>query len=248
MKPGRITLQDWATPFSMASESVEKMGLIIPRERIKHREWVRLHRPVLHWDLAQRSGRDLLSPWRQAWQVLSTGKVDAAKVYADELIETINRLVDDARSERSGAEHRDIGGEDFRNIKRFIDEHLDDPALGPEMLSQALRCSRSTLFRRFNMPGGIKGYIQDQRLAHCYSALTSDQASFNFIYELAQRWGFDQTSYFNRLFKRRFGKSPIDVQRNAHAGSRQPCQSSDAPKIAIYHQWLRNTTGERPSI
>ena len=72
MKPCRITLQDWATSFSTASESIEKLGLIIPRERIEHREWVRLHRPVLHWDLAQRSGRDLRGPWRQEWQLKLT--------------------------------------------------------------------------------------------------------------------------------------------------------------------------------
>lgn len=140
-------------------------------------------------------------------------------------------------------------------IKHFIDCHLQNPELGPEMIGTEFRCSRSYLYRLFRAEGGIKGYIRARRLDRCWSALVCPGHSARSISEVAYQWGFNNHSHFSRMFRERFGMSPRELVGGSHvrvstgdgtaSRTRPPPAVSFSPnairadgRLPAYRQWI----------
>jgi len=60
-------------------------------------------------------------------------------------------------------------------------------------------------------------YVTGQRLAQAYRMLSDPRFLDRTITRIAFDVGFGNLSYFNRLFRRRYGATPSDVRANGRA-------------------------------
>lgn len=105
-------------------------------------------------------------------------------------------------------------------VLRCIEAHLDDPALGCELLQKTFFVSRPTLYRMFQPLGGVSRYIRERRLMAARRRLRDEpQHSITWLlYDL----GFESERQFQRAFNARFGMSPMQwrglCRRDAQSG------------------------------
>lgn len=97
-------------------------------------------------------------------------------------------------------------------VRAFVEQHLLDPALGPQALIDAFGTTRSTLYRLFEPMGGVTAYIAQRRLHHAFRLLSDTRQPRVRISRLAAELGFSHPSAFTRAFKETFGLSPKAVQ------------------------------------
>jgi len=109
-------------------------------------------------------------------------------------------------------------------IKAFIEQHLLEPALGPQALLGAFGITRSTLYRLFEPLGGVSAYIARRRLHRAFRLLSDTRQPRGRISQLASELGFSHPSAFTRAFKDAFGLSPKDVQALAEQSREQDVQ------------------------
>jgi len=109
-------------------------------------------------------------------------------------------------------------GEDglFAAARQYILSNIASPALTPDRIAARLGCSRAHLYRVFAHHGvAVVEYIRDIRLQLCRTALERPHGQPMPIGDLAFSFGFQDPTYFARLFKRRFGCSPQEMRRMA---------------------------------
>lgn len=99
-----------------------------------------------------------------------------------------------------------------RTICDYIDRHVTDETLSPELLVRLFRMSRATLYRLFEDEGGVAVYILGRRLDRCRAILGTSTGNERSIGELAFSHGFTSEAHFSRAFRRRFGMAPRDAR------------------------------------
>lgn len=105
--------------------------------------------------------------------------------------------------------------------ERYIGFNFGRHDLSPDLLAQALRCSRSHLYRMFERRGlTVMAYVFSVRLARARYLLASPGCRMP-IGEVALLCGFDDASSFARSFKRQYGLSPSDFRREAQGRQAQ---------------------------
>jgi AraC-like DNA-binding protein len=204
--PDRIVLQDLAHPFSVWTDDSEVLGVIVPRARIDSHDWIRIRAPVISWRVDTPAGRVLTSALMTLWAELPRAELSDGPLLASSLVGLLNGLLQPSR------DHRD----DVRRalnvaIRQYIADHLDDLALDVDTLRRMFFCSRATLYRLFEGDGGVATYIRDARLRACMHDLALPSTTRKHIARIATRWGFENPSHFNRLFKQSFGVVPSAV-------------------------------------
>ena len=98
---------------------------------------------------------------------------------------------------------------------QYIREHLDEP-LRVDMLSEKACMSESHFYRVFKNELGLSpvDFINDERIKLASSLLQNPQRKIKDVY---LECGFENRSYFNRVFKRKKNVSPTEYQaRVAH--------------------------------
>jgi AraC-like DNA-binding protein len=98
-----------------------------------------------------------------------------------------------------------------RNVINTVDFNFYEQ-LSLSSLAKQFNANPSNLSSRFKREKGMSliDYINSKRFEHAASLL---YASGLYIEEIAERCGFLDVSYFNRLFKRRFGMSPGEYRK-----------------------------------
>ena len=97
-------------------------------------------------------------------------------------------------------------------IKDLIHQSLDNPDLNVDELAQHCGLSRSKLYRLFAPYGGVRTYVQDQRMRRAVKLLRDPNAPNTKIYQVAMACGFKSEAHFSRAFKETFGISPRDTR------------------------------------
>ena len=96
-----------------------------------------------------------------------------------------------------------------QRVKAYIRLHLRDPDLTIDRIAGALSCSKRYLHMCFADQGlSITEFIWTERLEQCRRELEQETPSGRTITEVAFSWGFNSSSHFSRLFKKRFGAPP----------------------------------------
>lgn len=97
---------------------------------------------------------------------------------------------------------------------RLIHERWADPGLGVAEIAAAIGCSRSHLARRFLAATGTTplDHLIQHRLDLARRAVRSGEGR---IGEIARRHGFAGANYFCRLFRQRFGMTPLRYRGSA---------------------------------
>jgi AraC family transcriptional regulator, positive regulator of tynA and feaB len=94
-----------------------------------------------------------------------------------------------------------------------IDRHSADPTLSAAKLAQRFRCSERYVHKLFAGTGRSVGeHVNDRRIAACTRDLL-DNPRNRTVAEIAFSAGFQDISYFNRLFKRANGAAPREFRR-----------------------------------
>jgi AraC-like DNA-binding protein len=100
-------------------------------------------------------------------------------------------------------------------IKEYIGCNLDDPDLNPETLARHANISVRYLHMLFQESGiSVSAWILKERLEKCRRELTHHDAVKKSITEIAFGWGFNDSAHFCRTFKKFYGLSPRDYQKN----------------------------------
>ena len=106
--------------------------------------------------------------------------------------------------------------EKIKTILKYVEEHYDEHITIDDMA--ALTFYSKSHFMKFfkaHMGTGFIEYLNDYRLTIAERLLRTSDAS---VLEIAEKSGFDNLSYFNRIFKRKYGQSPRK-QRRLYASS-----------------------------
>ncbi|AGF73456.1 AraC family transcriptional regulator [Corynebacterium halotolerans] len=105
------------------------------------------------------------------------------------------------------------------SAKNFIERHLADQNLSPARVAAAVGISERQLGRHFADAGTTVGrYIQGRRLELARDLLASPDHGRLTVAEVAVRSGFPSQSHFGRVFRRRFGITPLQWRKEARRG------------------------------
>jgi AraC-like DNA-binding protein len=97
----------------------------------------------------------------------------------------------------------------YQRVCDLVESSLGREDLSIDYLAQRLNCSKRhlhALFARHNAERTLNDYINHRRLNRCRAELLIGGGRS--IAEVAHRWGFQDPSYFARLFRREYGVSP----------------------------------------
>lgn len=95
-------------------------------------------------------------------------------------------------------------------IIQYVQEHYNEP-ISITQMAQLCHYSDSHFMKFFreHMETSFIRYLNDYRLTMAHSMLGSSRDT---ILEIAQQCGFENLSYFNRLFKQKYGVTPKEVR------------------------------------
>ncbi len=127
----------------------------------------------------------------------------------------------------------------LRQACRFIELHLTEPQLGPDMLCAALKISRASLFRMFESYGGVARHIKERRLIRIHGVLGAASGRQS-LARIAEDHGFKSATHFSREFRSQFGYSPKDALPSAAPTSLAPTATAHDGSLAA---WLRPLRG-----
>jgi AraC-like DNA-binding protein len=98
-------------------------------------------------------------------------------------------------------------------VKRYIDEHLGDPALTPEGIAAAHYISRRQLYTLFEAESsGVREWIRERRLERCRHDLRDPALEHETVTSIAMRWGFVDPSHFSHCFRDVYGMPPREYR------------------------------------
>jgi DNA-binding response OmpR family regulator/two-component sensor histidine kinase len=97
----------------------------------------------------------------------------------------------------------------LERVIKIIEENMGNVNLDITFLEEALNMSNMQMYRKLKSITNLSGneFIKNVRLKKAVQLLESE--NYN-VSEIAYKVGFNDPSYFSRIFKKQFGKSPSD--------------------------------------
>lgn len=97
------------------------------------------------------------------------------------------------------------------SLVEIVENHLDDPALNPELLEQKLAMSKMQLYRKLKTMGNMTPteFIRYIRLRNAAKLLSTTQLT---VAEIFYQTGFNNQSYFFREFKKMYHCAPNEYR------------------------------------
>lgn len=100
------------------------------------------------------------------------------------------------------------------DILRYINLNLANPELSPSVIANAFNISTRYLHLLFSYKGNtVCSWILDKRLEQCRRQLLHINNYKDNITTVAYQWGFNDSSHFSKVFKKKYGISPSEYQR-----------------------------------
>lgn len=203
--PQRLHLVDWSRRYRTVTTQVKGQSVMIPHDLVGYDP----SRYAAYFSLETRSteGRLLCVVFDQFCAAMREGRTDEASVCAGLCTELVNRLLRGVDRRNKDERHSQV---DAALAHSYIQQHLSDPALGPDTLCKELKISRATLYRIFANEGGVARYIDKLRLQRCFDSLLDAPRRRGEVRRIAEAWGFHEASSFNRKFRRHYNIAPSD--------------------------------------
>ncbi|WP_167016767.1 hybrid sensor histidine kinase/response regulator transcription factor [Chitinophaga sp. Cy-1792] len=97
-------------------------------------------------------------------------------------------------------------------VIEIIEENMEEPGFGVDIISRKLAMSRPVLYKKLNMLTGVtvNDFIKAIRMKKAVSYL--GEGIYN-ISEVAYKVGYSDPKYFSKEFKKHFGKSPREWKK-----------------------------------
>ena len=140
---------------------------------------------------------------------LQTMTQDEVTALFDACISLLPVAVGHAGHDRSANSDLPNANYALREILDYIRWHISDDNLTPQSAAAAFNVSVRYVHKLFAANGTtFNSYVASKRLDHVRTDLLSQTSMKQPISGVAYRWGFNDLSTFNRLFKARFGITP----------------------------------------
>lgn len=151
----------------------------------------------------------LLGSERISGSILNTFE-ELDEIYANLLNIIVNNLQNDVHENESS-------GEIMMRIRQYIDDSFTDSELGTNKLSKEFSISLGYLSASYKKEHGItiSKYIISKRIGYAEKLLRESRLS---VSEIAQACGFNNLSYFMRLFKNSCGMTPSQYRAKVENG------------------------------
>jgi AraC-like DNA-binding protein len=219
-----FTLLDCSRPFR-ASHSVESpgrpesMSIMVPRTFLRFPSY-----HLARLTGTRLSGRDGIGAVLRHHLYELTGNPDQYQpseatglgtVTLDLLLATLAHHIE--RDEPAAARDESV----LAQAHAFIDQHLSESTLSPELVATANHVSMRTLYRLFGAEGTtVAGWIRARRLERCRRDLADSRHDGHPIHAIAAHWGFSNSAHFSRAFRAEYGMCPHGF-REQQRGRRQ---------------------------
>jgi ligand-binding sensor domain-containing protein/signal transduction histidine kinase/DNA-binding response OmpR family regulator len=97
----------------------------------------------------------------------------------------------------------------LEKVMQLVDEHMDDPEFGVDMLARKVAMSQPVLYKKLkavtNM--SVNDFVKSLRLKKAAELIRQKQHT---VYEVAYMVGYNDRKYFSREFKKQYGKTPTE--------------------------------------
>jgi len=131
----------------------------------------------------------------------------APREIEEQLAAVCGRLIDLLLDRRTQSKNQLI-----RSAKSYIQEHLQDPELSLEAISSHIGLSKIYFCQLFHKEEGVSftAYLNAIRIEKACSLLRSTNKK---IFEISDETGYRNPKYFNYVFKRVTGVTPMDYRK-----------------------------------
>lgn len=216
LNPGDILI--WNTTRPMSFEVVErlhKISVMMPLTRLK--SWLPTSWHSADSTLVNGSagGRVLSSLIQSMSPEFLAGNLRQSEALTEAIVGMIVSALDSSRTSTDPGTLRDM---QLIRVKQFIDAHLDDPDLSPNMIADANRISLRYLHCLFEPESTtVLQYVIKARLLRCHRELSNPTMSKRTITDIAFSWGFQSSTHFSRRFREEYGISPLEFRHEVHS-------------------------------
>ncbi len=198
-RPGMITITDFKQRFRGSHHNAEIEQVMIPRSELGLTDADPVA-PIM-MDVDSQRGRQL------ALRLDRYFAKDGDETFdLENLITLLKSEIQESWTPVSDREEWWTGRRNL--IRKYIDTHLEDPNLGPRQICELFNMSRATLYRMFELDGGVRRRIQDRRLFSAIWDLATAGIRRGRLSQVSERWGFSSDANFNRAVKLAFGRPP----------------------------------------
>lgn len=220
--PGDVCLVDLTQTFLSETAHCANSSMVIPRALLGQGDAAieGLHGLILKGDST--AGRLMRSHVDMLWSLAPRMTLAEAPVAGRATIDLLNALA--LPEIESATAVAAIENAQILRVKRHIEAHLGDPALGPDQLCKVFGLSRASLYRLFAPLGGVSDHIRRRRLQKVFCDLTNPALRGQTMGQIADTYGFGRWSTFARAFEARFDMTPgearaltLDVEGRARA-------------------------------
>jgi AraC-like DNA-binding protein len=214
LRPGDLAFYDSTRPYALGSpDAFEILSFRVPRRALALREDELRRITALAIPGDEGLGRlvsSFLSTLAQPWQAACS--VEARQKVAGTVLDLLATLARESLGAEGG---RDVAPPTLAlRIRRFIDEHLAEPDLSPEVIAAAHHISVRYLHRLFQVEGTtVSRHIRQLRLQECRRELEVGARTRPTVAAVAHRWGFATPAHFSRVFRATYGISPSQCRR-----------------------------------
>lgn len=178
-----------------------------------------------------------IADWRprDLYRRLATTRADASPAVAGEFVAFLHRLLDGSRA-TDVLEGCELDGGLLALARTIVQANLSQSDLSPEFIAGRMQVSRATLYRLFELEGGVMHFVQGERLRTVRDAL-ADPMEPRTLGRLAEIFGFRSLSQLSRSFRHRYGAPP-----QAWRGACRVAQRTGGQRT-VQHvwSWLRET-------
>lgn len=215
--PGGICIIDLARPYSCKVDAGERLATTIPRAGIDRLLGPRdVHGFVLQ---AGHPMTRLLMDYLYGFHAVS-GQLSASEDVAAQ--DALTTLLSAGLSNTAPIqdEPTSVLAQALRaRVLAFIDRHLADPGLGPELILQRFRVSRAHLYRVFADLGGVAHVIKSRRLDAAYARIADPRSATRPGSQALAEFGFRDAGRFRKAFIARFGVAPDEASERGRSTS-----------------------------
>jgi AraC-like DNA-binding protein len=223
--PGDFTLCDTTRPYEMLFENSNRMFVVgIPDALL--RRHIASPESVVAIPMSGKSGLSgLLSQflrdfWARCREDIDPIIVPRIRRAILDLVASAYTALPQAQSDRSSlaTSHR-------VRIMNYIEAHLGDPDLTPMRVAEACRMTPRYLHHLFSQESEtVARYILRRRLEECSRALAIASQRDRTVTSIAFDFGFNSPTHFGRVFRSRYGITPLEYRRQQSADP-DPAQS-----------------------
>lgn len=216
--PGDFCLIDLSRPFRLQLGNATVQTLYLPLTALREvmPRLDQLSAIGLHGHLSA------VGYLRVLFQELFTHTSELTEAVADRVADAIPHMLAAAFESMSFVEASpsQLRQQYKQQVRRFVRDHLADPALCVEMIGAGVGLSPSYIFELFSDETlTLMRWVRAERLARCRRELADPALRHRSIAQVAQAWGFGDMTNFSRSFREIFGVSPRGYRQASLEGS-----------------------------